>query len=581
MNQPTSVVWQDGAVRRYHYENAQFPQLLTGRTDELGVRIGTYTYNTSGQLERSAGPNGMNAVDFVYIGGATLVTDRSGATPVTSTYTWETAAGVIRPIAVSAPCPQCGSTSAATAYTATGEVARRVDHDGRITFYTYDAKGRETERATYPAAYNSATKRPALSVAERVVSTKWHATWNLPTQIAEPARVTAYTYGTGGRLTGESWTATTDATGAAKFNAVKTGSTITTGIGYNSSNLPTTLVTQETAQGATAANETGRWSATYKADGSLSKITDAISAATATVTTDASGRITKTVSSNGAQASFVPNLRGYMIRAATPQLVTEYILNETSQTSEIRFSDGRWIRYTYDMSGRLVRMTDSAGLVEQFAGVGHLRSKDSVRAALAWLAWRGNELAAALVPPARAQGQLVVPAGIVLGLIFIVESGRRGASAAPSGRACCGPDGPSAPNGSDDSSAAKWARQIAILLTEQMVSAPPPAGPMYDKAGLLVSPKSCLAAPGYCDPNKHKDLQNEVDNACKSTSMRCGGGMSRSTLLSNAEMNRACAVARDRLNKTCFAGGDVNHRNAAIDAWRAVTNCESLLERTP
>jgi hypothetical protein len=150
LNQPTSVVWQDGAVRRYHYENTQFPQWLTGRTDELGVRVGTYTYNTDGQLERTAGPGGMNAMEFIYRGSITEIVDRSGTTPTYSVYTWETASGVIRPTAVSAPCPQCGSTNARTTYTATGEVARRVDHDGRITFFVYDANGRRDGTGDVP-----------------------------------------------------------------------------------------------------------------------------------------------------------------------------------------------------------------------------------------------------------------------------------------------------------------------------------------------------------------------------------------------------------------------------------------------
>jgi len=268
LNQLTAVAWQDGHVRRYHYENAQFPQWLTGRTDELGVRIATYTYNTDGQLEREAGPGGVNAMEFVYRGTTTEVTDRSGATPTTSVYSWETASGVIRPTTVSAPCPQCGKTSARTFYNAAGDVARRVDHDGRITFYTYDAKGRETERARFPASYSSATTRPALNVAERVVSTKWHATWNLPTQVAEPQKVTAYTYGTGGRLTGESWTATTDATGAAKFTAVKTGSTLATGWSYNASHLATT-VTERTDN-----VETQRWTLAYNLVADPTRIVD-------------------------------------------------------------------------------------------------------------------------------------------------------------------------------------------------------------------------------------------------------------------------------------------------------------------
>jgi hypothetical protein len=268
LNQLTGVMWQDGHRRRYHYENAHFPQWLTGRTDELGVRIGTYTYDASGRVERSAGPNGTNVVDFAYRDGSTEITDRSGPVPSTSVYAVQFSSGVARTTGVSAPCSQCGSTSASTVYMAGGEVSRRVEHDGRITFFAYDAKGRETERATFPAAYSAATTRPALSMAERVVSTRWHATWNLPTQVAEPQKMTAYTYGTGGRLTGESWTATTDATGAAKFAATKTGSTYATDWGYSATHLKTSVV--ESVGGI----EAQRWALVYNATGDLTRLTD-------------------------------------------------------------------------------------------------------------------------------------------------------------------------------------------------------------------------------------------------------------------------------------------------------------------
>jgi hypothetical protein len=118
------------------------------------------------------------------------------------------------------------------------------------TFTAYDSKGRETERATFAASFSSATTRPALSNASKVVSTKWHATFNLPTQVAEPNNLTTNTYNAKGMPSGQSWTATTDATGAAKFNALKTGSTYATGWGYNANSLATSIVTRETAAGA-------------------------------------------------------------------------------------------------------------------------------------------------------------------------------------------------------------------------------------------------------------------------------------------------------------------------------------------
>ena len=259
--QLTAVVWQDGHVRRYHYENAQYPRFLTGLTDELGVRIGTYTYNSAGMLVSSEEPGGINRIEFSYYGTSTHITDRSGATPTTSVIQLQSVGGVVRPVSTSAPCAQCAGTAASKAYTVTGEVSRSIGHDGRITFFTYDTKGRETERAVFGAAYNTATRRPALSLAESVTSTKWHGTWNLPTQVAEPGKVTAYTYGTGGRLTGESWTGTTDVTGAAKFAAVKTGSAYATSYGYNANVLPSTVI--DRVDGI----EARRWALAYNSGG--------------------------------------------------------------------------------------------------------------------------------------------------------------------------------------------------------------------------------------------------------------------------------------------------------------------------
>lgn len=135
-DQPTSVTWQDGTKRRYHYEQSGQSGLLTGITDELGVRIGSYSYAADGRATRTEGPAGSNVVDIVHSGDRTDVIDRSSGSPVTSTYQWQRVQGAVRPVSVSAPCPLCGSTQASTAYTPNGEVARSIGHDGRITFFS-------------------------------------------------------------------------------------------------------------------------------------------------------------------------------------------------------------------------------------------------------------------------------------------------------------------------------------------------------------------------------------------------------------------------------------------------------------
>jgi YD repeat-containing protein len=90
----------------------------------------------------------------------------------------------------------------------------------------------------------------------------------LPTQVAEPNKTTANTYSSKGLLTGQSWTATTDTTGAAKFTAVKTGSTYATGWSYSASSLATTVIEKVDEV------ETKRWTMAYATNGDLTRVTD-------------------------------------------------------------------------------------------------------------------------------------------------------------------------------------------------------------------------------------------------------------------------------------------------------------------
>ena len=230
-NQLTSVTWQDGRTKRYHYEDSRFPQALTGITDEAGVRIVTHTYDDLRRVVEEHKAGGADSLQFSYSSDLanatyyTTVTDASGASgsATTRTYTLKNTAGILRPLSVTAPCPLCSNTQANTLYNSYGNTIKTIGHDGLTTFYAYDAKGREVERAVFASTYQTSTTRPALNLANTVTGTQWHATWNLPVQIAEPGKLTSFTYDASGNQTGQSWTATTDRTGAVKFAAIKTG----------------------------------------------------------------------------------------------------------------------------------------------------------------------------------------------------------------------------------------------------------------------------------------------------------------------------------------------------------------------
>jgi hypothetical protein len=97
-----------------------------------------------------------------------------------------------------------------------------------------------------------------------------------------------------------------------------------------------------------------------------------------------------------------------------------------------------------------------------------------------------------------------------------------------------------------------------------------------DDAGNKISPLSAIPPPGNCSQQQHKKLQDEVNGQCKpyATPMTCKSGMSTSVRAAIGEANRQCGMARDNINNTCFAGGDKDHRNESIIAWKRYADCQ-------
>lgn len=89
--------------------------------------------------------------------------------------------------------------------------------------------------------------------------------------------------------------------------------------------------------------------------------------------------------------------------------------------------------------------------------------------------------------------------------------------------------------------------------------------------------KASTTSPGDCTPEQHRSLQNDVDTFCK-TAKSCKKSDSLETLQQKTEIFRNCALARTKINKTCFRGGDRGHQQAEENAYKAQANCEIFLE---
>ena len=277
----STLIRSDGRTRYFHYENATYEHALTGITDETGQRIGTYAYNADGRVFDTQRALGVDHYQFFYGSDTqglplTYVVNLSSGQPQQRTYNFNVQGRVLRPSVIGVPYGQ-SETPQETQYDDQGQKIREISHDGRVIFYSYNAKGRITREATYPASFQSATTAPPLNQAERVTSTQWHGTWNLPLKTAEAYLITSYSYDGKGNLLELIETPTSDTTGAKGFNAVPSGDTQTTQWAYDTRNLPSTIVEQS------AGVETGRWDISYDTKGDMIQITHVTSGTVATL----------------------------------------------------------------------------------------------------------------------------------------------------------------------------------------------------------------------------------------------------------------------------------------------------------
>ncbi|MFW4479928.1 DUF6531 domain-containing protein [Pseudomonas aeruginosa] len=181
-------------TRLYHYEDEHNPRLLTGLTDERGIRFATWSYDDQGRAISSEHAGGMEKIQIVYNSdGSTTVTNELGKV---TRYRFQNLQGLQRIIAIiGEPSVNCPSSNSSFTYTSRGQLASKRDNNGNLTTYQYNARGLETSRT-----------EAAGTAQARTITTDWHPTLFLPVQVSEPGRITRYQYDAEGRKTGETVT---------------------------------------------------------------------------------------------------------------------------------------------------------------------------------------------------------------------------------------------------------------------------------------------------------------------------------------------------------------------------------------
>jgi YD repeat-containing protein len=413
----TTVTYPDGQSRIYYYNETAYAgtstgiSVLTGITDENGVRYATYTYDSLGRATTTtlAGNVGTYSISNASPGVQATVTDPLG-TP--RTYLYSDVNGYTLSTGISQPAG-AGSSAASSsiAYDGSGNAVKRVDLDGNVSCYGYDTvRNLEVVRLEGLTSGSSCPSSllsyvPAAGTPQRLIQTQWDPNWRLKAREAAPLAVRTWVYNgqpdpTNGNavlscapstallpdgspiavLCKKVDQATTDATGAAGFSATATGSARVWTYTYNGygqvltatgprGNLATTdpnYAASTTTYEYYAAADTAHTPPYYQM-GDLQQVSDALGHVTQYPQYDGNGRVLQQVDPNGTTTALTYFSRGWLeTRTVTPpssttSQTTTYAYDGVGQLKTVTQPDGGQITYTYDAAHRLTQITDSAG----------------------------------------------------------------------------------------------------------------------------------------------------------------------------------------------------------------------------
>lgn len=318
----TTATRPDGSVRQYLYENTSFPNALTAIIDENGTRFASWAYDSTGRATSSQHAGGVDAVTLSYgNNGSTSVRDALGNSHTNS---FLTLYGTSRIGGVSGtPVPSLGGQ--AFTYDTNGFRSSKKDFNGNVTTYVHDARGNETSR----------TEASGTALA-RTITTSWHPSFRLPTEIVEPGRRTDFAYDTKGNLLTK--TVSTQA-------AVRRWS-----FTYNNH-----------GQVLTATDPRGfKTSYTYDQAGDMVGVTNALGQTTG-YSYDLNGRVHAITDPNGLTTTLAYNARGLVTSRSVLQRVTGYTYDAAGQLIAVKRPDGSMLHLSYDAAHRLVGVADGLG----------------------------------------------------------------------------------------------------------------------------------------------------------------------------------------------------------------------------
>ncbi|MDO7925283.1 DUF6531 domain-containing protein [Pseudomonas sp. KFB-139] len=175
-------------TRQYHYEVPNARWLLTGITDERGIRFATWKYDDSYRAISSEHAEGVESSRLDYKDHLiTVVTNELGKQ---TTYKFKEVYYSRRIVEIiGEPTPSCPYSNSKFEYDKKGRMSAKIDNMGVRSEYYYN--DRDLLVRTVVAVGTSVSKETL---------TEWHATFQKPIKVTTPTRITTYSYDAQGRL---------------------------------------------------------------------------------------------------------------------------------------------------------------------------------------------------------------------------------------------------------------------------------------------------------------------------------------------------------------------------------------------
>lgn len=330
----------DSTTREYHYEDTNFPNALTGITDENNVRFATYAYDAQGRAISTQHAGGADNYDVAYNSdGSVTTTNPLGKE---TTYHFNTIQGARRLVSVEGHASaSCAAANKAYTYDANGWLSSKTDWAGNVTSYTRNAKGLVT----------GVTESDG-SAEERTTTTTYITGFNLPDVITEDGKTTDYDYDGFGRVT--SVTVTDTATSESRTTSYTYYSNTT------DANGNTVLGKLHTVNGArTDVSDITTYS--YDSQGRLINITNAASHETDYLSFDAAHRPLTFTDGNGVLTTLVYDAVGRLTSSTKSGATWSYAYDAVGNLESVTSPDGVTLVYAYDNARRLVGIEDELG----------------------------------------------------------------------------------------------------------------------------------------------------------------------------------------------------------------------------